>query len=447
MSFYLTPDRTFLVLLDVFPRTVYPNDDPRLYTRMMKPAALIWTMVIMGFVASLEGRDAPFSLNVGTQSIGVRYQFTDDCALVESAKQIAALGSDTLKIALTPKYDDDYLLPKDERIQSLMDLIEHKPSYTKVMDMPFRNIMLWIYPFSDTRSAFRSGKISAEEKEAVYQEIYDFTAFLLKRYSGSGKSFFLGNWEGDWHMLREIYEYDRDPTPEAISGGIKWFKLREKAIADARRDIPHEDVEVYFYIELNHVGKSMDYDKPSIVNRVLPYIRTDYVSWSSYDITKPAALMDEGEGRARVFAALDYIEAHLPESDVPGKRVFLGEYGFELSGFGTPELQRDYTASIMKWSIEWGCPFVLYWELYCNEIDSKTGEHRGYWLIDDKGVKQPVWHLHKDFLDRGNAFVDAYKAEHGKLPAQEHFNRKAVAWIDAIMADQTASEESDIEPK
>lgn len=392
-------------------------------------------MVLLGFGMALSGREAPFSLNVGTQSIGVRYQFTEDSALVESANAIAALGSDTLKIALTPKYPDDYRLAKDAKIRSLMDLVRHKPSYLEAMDMPFRNLMLWIYPFSDSRSAFHSGEISAQEREAVYQEIYEFTAYLLKRYSGSGKSIFLGNWEGDWHMLREIYEYDRDPEPEAITGAIEWFKLREKAVADARRETPHAEVEVYFYIELNHVAKSLDHGKPSIVNRVLPHIRTDYVSWSSYDITKPAALQGGAEGRARVFQALDYIEAHLPESDVPGKRVFVGEYGFELASFGSPERQLEYTAAIMKWSLEWGCPFVLYWELYCNEIEPASGQHRGYWLIDDKGVKQPVWFLHKNLMDRANAFVESYREEHGKLPSQDHLNRKLVAWIDALMVE------------
>lgn len=396
----------------------------------MKRAVLITISALAGGFLSTFGREAPFSLGVGTQSIGVRYQFTDESALVESAKQIAALGSDTLKIALTPKYADDYRLKTDPKIRSLMDLVEQKPSYLEVMDMPFRNIMLWAYPFSDRRSAFRKGTISAKESKAIYRELYDFTAFLLKRYSGSGKSLFLGNWEGDWHVMRENYNYELDPAPEAIRGAIEWFNLREKAVADARRETPHEGVEVYFYIELNHVRKSLDNDRPTIVNRVLPHIRTDYVSWSSYDITKPAVSLGEAEGRKRVFEALDYIESKLPDSDISGKRVFIGEYGFELANFESPELQRDYTASIMKWSMEWGCPFVLYWELYCNEIEPDSGEHRGYWLIDDNGVKQPVWFLHKEFLDKANAFVDGYQAEHGRLPDQAHYNRIAASWIE-----------------
>ena len=379
-----------------------------------------------------EERSAPFSLSVGTQSIGVRYQFTDDSALVESAKQILDLGSDTLKIAVTPKYADDYLLAADSKIKSINDLVRKETDYFRVMDMPFRNVMLWIYPFSASQSAFTTGIISKAEEKAVYEEIYAFTATLLERYSGSGKSFFLGNWEGDWHLLLEVYDYNLDPTPEAIAGAIKWFNLRERAIADARRDTPHHDVEVYYYIELNHVGKSMDDDRPTIVNEVLPHIRTDYVSWSSYDVTKSAMRMSPEKGRERVLAALDYIEAHLPESDIPGKRVMIGEYGFELAGFKDVDLQRKYTAAIMKWALEWGCPFILYWELYCNEIEPSTNEHRGYWLIDDEGNKQPIWYFHKEFLAKANQYVDDYKAEHGSLPCQATYNKAAAGWIQSF---------------
>lgn len=388
--------------------------------------------VLLAVVQLSAERKSPFSLSVGTQSVGVRYTFTEDDALIESAKQIAALGSDTLKIAITPKYADDYQFSSDPSINSMLKLVHAKPSYLEAMDMPFRNIMLWVYPFCDSHDAFFKGVLTDKESQAIYDEIYEFTAFLLKRYSGSGKSFFLGNWEGDWHLLRENYNYNSDPEPGTIAASIEWFKIREKAIADARRDVAHDDVEVYFYIELNHVAKSMDHGKPSIVNTVLPYIKTDYVSWSSYDVTKRAALKGR-KGRQRVLKALDFIEAHLPESDIKGKRVFLGEYGFQLKAFPDRELQSKYTASIMKWALEWGCPFVLYWELYCNEIDASTGEHRGYWLIDDHGDKQPVWFFHKEFLDKANAYVAAYEKKHGKLPSQENYNRVAASWIEEFM--------------
>lgn len=394
-------------------------------------AAVIPLVAVAGSKASEPGEDRPLlSLAVGTQSIGVRYKFTLESALYESAKQIAALGSDTLKIALTPGYAKDYMIERDASIRSLMDLVRAQPAFERAMDLPFRNIMLWVYPFSDSKSAFATGMISDAEAAKIYREIYDLTAHLLKRYSGSGKTFFLGNWEGDWHTLRENYDYNLDPRPEAIQGAIRWFNLRERAVADARRDTPHADVKVYFYIELNHVRKAMDSDRPTIVNRVLPHIRTDFVSWSSYDVTKPAAMLGGEAGRALVLKALDYIEAHLPPSEVTGKRVFIGEYGFELVAFKDADLQRKYSASIMKWALEWGCPFVLYWELYCNEVEPATGKSRGYWLIDDQGVKQPVWFLHQEFLARGRKYLEDYRARHGTLPSQATYNRMAASWIE-----------------
>jgi hypothetical protein len=395
----------------------------------MKLSYSILSFFIVLLSALEAARPEVFSLSVGAQSIGVRYQFSEESALVESAKGIAALGSDTLKIALTPKYVKDYKMSRNRKIQSLVDLVNLKPDYLKVMDMPFRNIMLWVYPFSDSRSAFSEGAVDKRERSKIYREIYDFTALLLKRYSGSGKSFFLGNWEGDWHVLLENYDYDLNPNPNGISGAIDWFLLREKAIADAIENTPHHDVSVYFYVELNHVAKSMDAGKPTIVNSVLPFIKTDFVSWSSYDVTKQAVQLSEAEGKQRVWNALDYIEAHLPESDIQGKRVFIGEYGYPLVEFENPIQQSEYSASLIKWALEWGCPFILYWELYCNEFDEQKKAHRGYWLIDDKNEKQPVWFLHKAILDKGNAFVDSYQKENGILPTQKFYNEQIVSWM------------------
>jgi hypothetical protein len=292
--------------------------------------------------------------------------------------------------------------------------------------------MLWLYPFSDTKSGFFKGDIPDDEAGAIYREIHEFTSHLLKTYSGSGKSFFIGNWEGDWHMTKESYDYNMDPSPETIEGAIEWFNLRQKAIADAIRETPHHEVQVYYYIEINHVGKSLKDGRPTIVNKVLPHIKTDYVSWSSYDVSTEAAKLGGEEGRKIIFDALDFIEQHLPDSDVPGKRVFMGEYGFHLGQVDDPEMQKTAAENIMQWCLEWGCPFILYWEMYCNEIEPSTGEHRGFWLIDKDGEKQPGWYLHRDFLKKANAYVEQFEKKKGRQPSQAEYNRAASIWIDAI---------------
>lgn len=369
-----------------------------------------------------------FSTAVGTQTIGVRYQFTDESALLETARRILELGSDTLKIAVGPNYEENYRFRKDPEIRSVMDLVRKFPDYERVMDLPFRNVMLWIYPFADRMSGFNQGEIPPDEAEAIHREIRDFTSHLLRRYSGTGKTFFLGNWEGDWHLLKLNYDYELDPTPESIRGAIQWFNLRQKAIADAIRETEHHDVRVYYYVELNHVRKSMEAGRPTIVNTVLPHIRTDFVSWSSYDVTTKAAMRGGRDGEKMVIDALDYIERHLPPSDIKGKRVFIGEYGFNLEQAGDPGKQAEYSRRIMRWGLKWGCPFVLYWELYCNEIN-EAGRHRGFWLIDKQGVEQPAWHLHRDFLTKANRFVEEFTARSGRRPGQEEYGRAAAGWL------------------
>jgi len=84
---------------------------------------------------------------------------------------------------------------------------------------------------------------------------------------------------------------------------------------------------------------------------------------------------------------------------------------------------------VIDWGLDWGCPFILYWQLYCNEVDDRTGRHRGFWLIDDQGDKQPTWHLHRDFLRQANAWVDDYRSRHGRLPRQAEYNAAARNWI------------------
>jgi hypothetical protein len=387
-------------------------------------------------------REAPFSLVVGTQAINATYRLTDQPALLEMANTIKEMGSDTLKVSVSPRYSKAYHIEPNPEIKSARDLVSQEPSFKAAFDMPFRNIMLWLYPFSDSMKSHRTGKMKQGEAERIYREIYDFTAYLLKTYSGTQKSFFIGNWEGDWHALAG-QDKKADPQPEILAAMREWFLLREKAVADARRETPHHGVNVYFYVEINQVAKAMREGRPALVNKVLPHIKTDYVSYSSYDVTNVALKLGGDEGRAKLFEALDYIEKHLPESDIPGKRVMIGEYGVTYQSVRNPEIQKQRAAELMGWGLEWGCPFILYWQLYCNEFDQTGDTHRGFWLIDNKGVKQPVWNLHREFLKRAEAYVLDYQRRNGKLPSQAEYCAEAKNWIPPAGAVSPASNLSD----
>lgn len=82
----------------------------------------------------------------------------------------------------------------------------------------------------------------------------------------------------------------------------------------------------------------------------------------------------------------------------------------------------------MRAGIEWGCPFVLYWQIYNNEVYSDGGQ-RGFWMIDDKGKKQPIYRTHFEFFRAAREYVAAYYREQRRVPTAEEFRSKALTLL------------------
>lgn len=373
--------------------------------------------LLAAVAASAEDRRVEaYNIVLGTQTIGVKYTFTKETSLVETARAILNMGSNVLKISMERDYSKQYTgLPADPAIRSLADLARLEPSYRAVLAMPFSHILLWTYPFDG--AAWADG-LSEEERAKTYREHYDLAAYLLRTFSGSGKTFYLGHWEGDWH-LHPSYDPSKDPSEVSLQGMADWLNARQKGIDDARRDVAHRRVEVYGYTEVNLVQKAMKGGK-TLTNDVLPRTSVDFVSYSSYDslTADPATVGD------RLKAALTYIEGKLPaKKGIEGRRVFIGEYGFPTQ-FHTPEKQSDLSRAVARAALEWGCRFALYWEMYCNE--KPDGKHRGFWMINDKGEKQPVYDLHERYLRGAKAGVAAFLKEKRRLPTDAEFRAMAV---------------------
>ena len=109
-----------------------------------------------------------------------------------------------------------------------------------------------------------------------------------------------------------------------------------------------------------------------------------------------------------------------PKPGVTGSRVFIGEYGFAARTY--PEAERDRKSrEIMRIGFEHGCPFILCWQMYNNEYSD--GAENGYWLINDKGRKVPLWHTHYDFYARARQF----RRERSSGPTREEFRRFALS--------------------
>lgn len=345
---------------------------------------------------------------LGTQTIGASYNFTDDTRLVETAKMIKQMGSNILKTEI----------PLNGGHKYSHQVLEDDDSYKSIMQMDFKYYFFWVY--SSFKTSWTDG-LSEKESIAEYENMFALADYLLKTFKGTGKEFYLGHWEGDWHLTDtnpDVYTV----SAERIKGMIDWYSIRQKAVEDARAINKGSDVKVWHYCEVNRVFDALDKNYDRIVNKVLPDIDVDFVSYSSYD-----AINDKSYDALskKLHKALNALEAALkPKEGIQGKRVFIGEYGFSYKAVGQGD-QNSRSVMVAKAALEWGCPFCLYWEMYNNEID-QNGNQVGYWMINSHGVKQQIYYTHFNFYKEMKYWVYEYFVANEKLPTTEEFTTKAL---------------------
>ncbi|MEI7907408.1 MAG: hypothetical protein WCI84_08645, partial [Bacteroidota bacterium] len=197
-----------------------------------------------------------------------------------------------------------------------------------IFNMPLRNYIIWTYcdMSGDLKKWWQGPEFTEQGSKEEYRQIYELTVYLLTHFNNSGKHFYLGVWESDYHLLGFALN-PKEPTQLRINGFIEWMNVRQKAIEDARRTVPHENVEVYGYAEVVRYFDALE-GKSRVVNSVLPHIRVDLVSYSSYESTGDQTFNWGEDVRLATREAFDYIAKHSPPSEVPGCRVFVGEYGY-----------------------------------------------------------------------------------------------------------------------
>lgn len=357
------------------------------------------------------------NLILGTQAIGGPYQFSGQPYLLEVAREIAAMGSNLIKF--TASFGGEpYNMPPVEGAGTLAELLEKHPVYREVMDMPFTYYHVWAYPKEDIE--WKDG-VDEREERRLYDEFRGLAAYLLGKYDGTGKQFYLGHWEGDW-TLSGVQDWKIDPTPERIAGFTKYLQIRQRAIEDARREVTHRNVEVFNYVEVNLVAKGLSGEKPTMTNSVLEKVNPDFVSYSCYDV------LFAPDPATALRRALDEIESKLkPKPGLTGKRVFVGEFAVKSSladydGEAHAKLNRKMARAM----VAWGCPFVLYWQFYCNERNTaKPRGYEGYWLVDNGNRKTPLHDFFRGYYRSLRGFIESETAA-GRPPSDAAIRGKAL---------------------
>lgn len=361
---------------------------------------------LLGAVQPATAKDLPDVL--GATHVAGRYYLTDKDFLNEGADQILALGSRVIKVWFYGKRHEHPMAvyPYNSQWPNVDSLVEGAriPYFRQLFNKPFTTYILVVTSLGRDDGYWRSG-ITDEQKRDEQRQFYELARHLLTEYRGTGKTFVLQHWEGDW-MARGHFDAAVEPTPLALASMIGWLNARQAGVNQARQEVGEQGVHVYHATEVNLVVQSMRNGSAGVVNKVLPHTQLDLVSYSAWDsatshYSDPNVLRD----------ALEFIAANAPDSPAFGNHnVYLGEFGMPENGYSLAQIQTAIPNAVQT-GLKWGCPYVVYWQLYCNELkDPKTQPPvktndavRGFWLIRPDGTKSWVWDYFHGLLTAGPA--------------------------------------------
>jgi hypothetical protein len=365
----------------------------------------------------------------GIAHVDGKYYLTKVDFLDEGADQVLATGSKVIKFYLSPArypWNSDW----SKNIHELVDTAR-TPYFQSVFSKPFKTYILTAYSTGRSDNYWVNG-ISPKQTADETRQFYDLTKYLLTTFKGTGKTFVLQNWEGDWALrVKGPKPYDPDYFPDqtAVDGMIQWLNARQAGIVKARNEIGATDVHVYGAAEANRLEDSMA-GKPGVANAVLPHTTVDLVSYSCYNF------LDTPE---RLTQAVDYLAAHLPPTAVFGQNphsVYLGEFGYPENGKEGLEGVNHRMDNALKVVRDEGLPWAVFWEVYCNEpaakglplpLNGKANDHnmRGYWMIKPDGTPGMAWHRYRRLFTEANprcATTETIKARLAQIFAED-FNR------------------------
>jgi hypothetical protein len=209
----------------------------------------------------------PINSFLGTQSIygpsWKHYNFTSLDVLAEQTQRVLQLGGHQMKLRLAPITTcSGYRLAGDCGGASDLTALSKVPEVAATLGAPnIQWYQMWVYSFSNQN--FLSKDWTPAMVQAEYQEVYQWATHMLTTYSGTGKTFLAGNWEGDWALLGAsgcktssgAYNKTCDPTPQVLERMVQWGAARQRAITDARANVLGgglaSNVSIAYYMEMN----------------------------------------------------------------------------------------------------------------------------------------------------------------------------------------------------
>ena len=348
----------------------------------------------------------------GVTHVDGKYRFTDMNYLVEGAQKISDIGSNSIFIYLTPSFRSTY--PDESSTNwpssdpsSLNELAKTAP-YDQVFQMPFKTIVMTSFTFANDD---RVEGISNEPArlQAEENEFYQLAKYLYSRFSGSGKTFILKNWETD-SFAAGMGNTNGDIPQNVVNDLIAWLSARQRGISRARSEANDSSVLVLHGAEVNRVLDYAQHGLRRVINAVVPQVNADMLTYSSYDAMVYGS--DAQSVQQTLKQAFQTIEKFAPDPQGLGnRRIVISEYGL----FETEDPGDTWRAdTVLSTSKQEGIFGAFLWNVFDNEC-KRNGNYlpvataegdplrptdaqcRGLWIVRPDGSNSAVLDVLKKY--------------------------------------------------
>lgn len=356
----------------------------------MQKSVLIGLILSLPALARAQATSPPPQTQLGVAHIGGLYSFSESDYLNEGAAAAQALGAKCLKVSLSLDTDNPSpkLYPFHSQWPAVTSLegLADTPYYRALFARGFETFILTSFRPGRPASYWREG-FSTEDEQAEEECFASLTRHLIRTYGKSRKTFIIQNWEGDW-ALRGGFDPSIKPSAKATAAMIRWLAARQRGVARGRAEFASGAARVFHACEVNLVRQAQTKGEPSVTVDVLPHVEVDLASYSAWD-TK--------DSPAQFAEALAFIGRHKRATGPFGQNsIYVGEFGLPESE-ASPQLVLERTTALLAEARRFGCPYAVYWQLYCNEPTTRpprvNADYKGFWLIRPDGSRSPVVEL------------------------------------------------------